>query len=96
MSKKTGFSMTQKEAQLIVDAIVVRENGEWCGCALCKYVDNKKGIGGPCLPTCPVARYTGKNACVDTPYGIGTDEEIIAFGMKILDADGYEIAEEDA
>lgn len=98
------FRMTKAEAQLIVDAIVVWENGQ-----------NEEGIEAGCIDACPlcskyfysmcaecpVARYTGELNCNGTPhpFQFGRDEDIrmiqiIAFGLKMLDDAGYEIVEE--
>jgi hypothetical protein len=99
--KKGKFTMTQKEAQLVVDGIVNIEKGDDDDCPLCvDYSCTHNHPGSSCEPNCPIQRYTGQEGCNGTPI-MGwadeetQDEEIIAFGKKMLDAAGYEIAEEE-
>jgi len=100
MSKKNGkFTMTQKEAQIIVDGIVHWEKGGDAGkCPICDQMRNNNGDSEHCV-ICPVARYTGDDDhCSSTPvYSTGRRQgRVIAFGIKMLDDAGYKIVEVNA
>ena len=98
---KKEFHLTQKEAQLVVDAI---SGWEECigtydepDCPLCDmFAAQVEKEEDECL-LCPVYKYTGKYGCRGTPfYTLPSDtlpQRMVKFGKKMLNAAGYEIKE---
>jgi len=104
MARK-DFSMTQKEADLVVEAMVSWEKmvGQTSyrndPCVLC-HGGKTVPRGTPCVCTtrtpekCPVYRYTGKHSCYGTGfYRIDRSRaaRIVGFAKKMLDDAGYRI-----
>ena len=86
------FTMSQKEAQTVVNAIVRWE----------RYLETHRKPRGECplcrvfrCDNCPVALYTGELHCEGTPYKADVTKQvarnIIAFGKKMLDDAGWEM-----
>lgn len=102
---KKKFTMTQKEAQLVVDAIVahelMRDGSIFEKCPLCEIYDVPYDQDMRCErggERCPVSKYSGNYNCYGTPYWTSPEsrknQKMIEFGLKMLDDAGYEIVEE--
>ena len=101
MSKKKKFAMTQEEAQAIVDGIVDEETGNYNSCPVCDVAGGSAEVlDHNVCSRCPIGRYTGLTLCEGTPLDLLCDlsdadltKALIAFGTKMLNDAGYEIAE---